>query len=190
MRLRITIIILVLLAIVATVLLIIAIPRGPKTVAEVNLTNNVTQQNKPEVIPSTINEQDRQDITDIGTLFLELLGRYDETSNFENVNAALQYTTASLRGELSTFADAQRASGASPEGSFLVVTVIDAFEVSVGSNQLELPEITAAVTATSTTEDSSGSKQQDYSGTLRFSKVGENWFVDEMEFEPDFLGFR
>jgi hypothetical protein len=190
MRLRVTIIILVLLAIVATVLLVIAIPRGPKTVAEVNLTNNVTLENKPEVIPSTISEQDRQDITDVGTLFLELLGRYDETSNFENINAALQYVTANLRDELSRFADAQRESGASPEGSFLVVTVIDAFEVTVGSTRLELPEITAAVTATSTTEDSSGLKQQSYTGTLRFSKVGEIWFVDDMEFEPDFLGFR
>lgn len=191
MKRPIVIVVLVVLGIVATILLIVAIPRRPQQLNEIIGANSTNQPlvSKPTQVPPSVTPVDSTEIQDIVRLYFELLGDFDQRSDFENFNAAAAFATEKLRAEMYAFIEQSRDSVVIGE-PISVTTTITSITVDQPTTADGTAKVYAFIKGSIDQLKSGVETSTPILGQVSVVQAGEYWFVDDFTVTPPFLGFK
>jgi len=120
---------------------------------------------------------------------LELMGRFDQSTQFENFNGAAAYATEALRIELFKYVDQLEANQTYPIPPTDVTTIATVTNIEI-VNKDGSDRILASIEGITTTKKDGIATEQEFTGSLSMISRANIWFVDDMDIEPDFLGFK
>src|SRR3990172_5679930 len=178
MKQRVVIIVLSVVGALALVLFFVALSRRPQELNEI-IANNVVNQplvSKPEEIPATITPADTTEIEKVVRLYFELLGDFDQRSDFENFNAAAAFATESLRTEMFAFVERSRAQVRVTE-PLAATTSVSAIVVEKTTTATGQPQVVAHIVGE--LEELKGGVETitKFTGDVFVVQAGAYWFV-------------